>query len=89
MTKQETKNLLNIIQEAIKEVGITHFLCTLEIEKQCNDRNIGKFPEKYLGHRHCFNQIPYIRNIKSLGKKESGFQLIEICEYKILEYYKK
>jgi hypothetical protein len=95
MIKKETSGLLKIIETSIKEVGITHFHCTPEKEKVCPDRNVGKFPEKYLGHRHCYFQIPYIRTVSSFSSQthrtieKNTIQLINICEYTITEYWKK
>lgn len=86
----ETKNLFDIIQESIKEVGLTPFTCTKEKEKTCQDRDIGKFPEKYLGQRHCFHQIPYVKPIKSVWDKNVyKIEIIDLCEYTLTEYWKK
>lgn len=71
--------LIDKITMAIKDKGLDNFLCTTEIEKTCEQRDIGKFPEKYLGHRHCFGQIPYFKDM----------QLKNICHYKIEEYWEK
>jgi len=81
------ERLIDKILEMQKEAGITSQLCK---EEDCSRRYIGKTPEKSFGRRHCMYQIPFVRSLKDRSQI-SGYsiRLVELCEYKILEYWKK